>query len=226
MLAPLPVMDCEVQEGEQAQTPRAVLAPKSVPEKLRIEHELLGHAVFRSWCRHCSLNLSRGVQHRRLDEEQSLLPEFVMDYFFMGQDESKVASHLAIKDRRSGYGMATCLDTKTSEYAVASVINFIRETGYKRLVLKSDQEPSILKLKARVTQGFDDIEIVPKESVEYDPRSNGAAEQYVNECKGRIRVLKTSTEDRLGRRRITLCWLGCRFMRCRWRIASSSERTG
>jgi hypothetical protein len=69
----------------------------------------------------------------------------------MGQDETKVASHLAIKDRKSGYGMATCLDTKTSEYAVASVINFIRETGYKRLVLKSDQEPSILKLKARVT---------------------------------------------------------------------------
>jgi hypothetical protein len=82
-----------------------------VPEKLRIEHELLGHVVFRSWCRHCSLNLSRGAQHMRLDDEQGLLPEFVMDYFFMGQDESKVASHLAIKDRTSGYGLATCLDT-------------------------------------------------------------------------------------------------------------------
>ena len=48
--------------------------------------------------------------------------------------------NLAAKDRRSELHVSTCLDSKTSGYAVAFLIGVIKEFGFKRLIFRSDSE--------------------------------------------------------------------------------------
>ena len=92
---------------------KVVAAPRTVTAAEREEHELQGHVVYRSWCRHCVASCGYGAPHRTSDEGvKPDIPEIVMDYYFMGQDEEKVAPHIVIKDRRSGATAATALDAK------------------------------------------------------------------------------------------------------------------
>ena len=123
------------------------------------------------------------------------VPEIVLDYYFMGE-ESETAPHIAVKDRNSTVYFSTSLDSKTSQYAAAFVAGAIQELGYKRILMKSDNEPAIKRLKERVSECLPGVECVPKEAPVGDSRANGSAENAVKQVKGQFRTLKTSTEDR------------------------------
>ena len=118
------------------------------------------------------------------------VPEIVLDYYFMGE-ESEIAPHIVVKDRKSSAYFSTSLDSKTSQYAVAFVSGAI-----KRILMKSDNEPAIKRLKERVSECLPGVECVPKEAPVGDSRANGSAENAVKQVKGQFRTLKTSTEDR------------------------------
>ena len=122
-----------------------------ISKEEREEHELLGHVQYRSWCRHCAAARGVGQPHRQQGEDpvDATVPEIVLDYYFMGE-ESETAPHIVVKDRKSNAYFSTSLDSKTSQYAVASVAGAIQELGYKRILMKSDNEPSIKRLKERV----------------------------------------------------------------------------
>ena len=90
---------------------------------------------------------------------------------------------------------ATTLDGKTSVYAVSYVLSCLRETGYRRAVLKSDGEPSI---KEEVRSKASGIEVVVRETRTGDKRSNGIAEVGVRETKRQCRALLSTLEERLG----------------------------
>ena len=218
--------DSSIQGGDttpsvEAQTARAIAVAKTPSQRERDEHELTGCVQYRSWCWHCVASKLHGVPHRRLDKgdayKDAEIAEIVMDYVYMGSDDTKVVPNVALKDRRSGAISATALEAKNSEYGVKHVSGFLTELGYKRLILKSDNEPAVLTLKSHVTRCLPEVEIVPKESVEGDPQSNGAAEANVREMKKHCRALKSSTEDRLGRRippeHHSLAWIP-RFQAC------------
>ena len=190
----------EARQGEEAIQVKRATVPRVVNQAEKDEHELAGHVAYRAWCRHCVAAAGHGTAHRPAEDYDNVVPELVMDYFFMGQDEAKVAPHIVMKDRKSSAFAATTLEAKSSKYGVAYLAGFIKELGYRRIVLKSDGEPAIVKLKERLAMVLPTVEIVPKESVEDDPRSNGAAEGAVKEVKGKTRALKSSTEDRLGKR--------------------------
>ena len=154
-----------------------------------------------------------GQPHREVVEDDpggaEAIPEIVTDYFFMGEEE-KAATHVFIKDRVTGTIGATVLDGKTSTYAVKYFMNFLVELGYRRIILKSDNEPALLKLRREAVKDMQ-IEVVPRESPVSDHQANGAAESGVRETKKGIRALKTSTEDRYGRKlaedHVLLAWL-------------------
>ena len=96
-------------------------------------------------------------------------------------------------------------------YAVNAVRGWIRECGYKKLFLKSDDEPSILALKNEVRAKLEDVEILLTESTTGDHRANGDAEVTVREIKRQVRVLKTSLEENGVERLVKLnpYWRGC-----------------
>ena len=117
--------------------------------------------------------------------------------YFMGE-ESETVPHIVVKDRNSSAYFSTSLDSKTSQCAVAFVAGAIQEPGYKRILMKSDNEPAIKRLKERVSECLPGVECVPKEAPVEDSRANGSAENAVKQVKGQFRTLKTSTEDRYG----------------------------
>ena len=126
------------------------------------EHELTGHAVYRSWCRHCVA--SRGRAHAHSSRVEGELPEIGIDYGFFGRDREDVLPILCVKCRNSSTGCleATVVDRKgASDYARSFLTAFIKSLVFKRILVRSDNERPLLSLIERVTcnltVGADDV---------------------------------------------------------------------
>ena len=82
------------------------------------------------------------------------------------------------------------------------LLKAIKETGYKRLTLKSDQEPTIRALCNHV-QGKFAGEIIPEAAPkEYHERSNGEAEATVKQVHGLVRTLTEFLMLKMGNKEI------------------------
>eukprot|EP00971_Amphidinium_carterae_P217986 4327405-Amphidinium_carterae.1 len=79
-----------------------------------------------------------------------------------------------------------------------AVVEFLQLLGHRRLVLKSDGEPSVLALKNQVRAAATDIDIIPQESPPGDHKAAGAAENAVKRVKGLARTIVLSLHTRLG----------------------------
>ncbi len=147
--------------------------------------------------------------------DESAVPEFIIDYYLMGQDDCKSAPMLACKDKSETPWSSTVLAKGAGAYAVNLLAGWIRESGYKRLHLKSDNEPAVLALKDKVIKALSDIEVMPTESVTDDDQSNGEIECMVREQKRQIRALKSDIEHALQIKLMTptLCCIGRQDMR-------------
>ena len=75
------------------------------------------------------------------------------DYTFMtvnGEDDGRAKPILVMKDSRTTSVAATFVDAKgPTPYAVKYFSNFLKTLGYKRVLLQSDGEPSMLHLRCR-----------------------------------------------------------------------------
>ena len=71
-------------DGEELMVPRVPSLPPVPSARQIAEHELTGHAVYRSWCRHCVA--SKGRPHAHSSQEEGELPEIGVDYGFFGRD--------------------------------------------------------------------------------------------------------------------------------------------
>eukprot|EP00971_Amphidinium_carterae_P343376 6483103-Amphidinium_carterae.1 len=199
-------------DDEEFQEPRRVREAESASRAEREEHELLGHVQYRTWCRHCVASRAIGQPHRSVPEDphDATVPELVMDYYFLGEENATVP-HVVLKDRKSDAYFSTCLDVKGSTYAIAFIAGAVQWLGYKRVVMKSDGEPSIVSLKKKAIESLPGVECVPKEAPVGDSRAQGAAENAVKQLKGMIRTLKTATEERymcsIGANNCLLAWM-------------------
>ena len=70
-------------DGEELMVPRVLSLPPEPSATQIAEHELTGHAVYRSWCRHCGA--SKGRAHADVSREEGELPEIGMDNGFFGR---------------------------------------------------------------------------------------------------------------------------------------------
>ena len=63
---------------------RNMLDPK-LPSQAEVQQHNLNHLPYRNWCHHCVKGRGKEMDHRtRKDEEESGIPEYLMDYFFQG----------------------------------------------------------------------------------------------------------------------------------------------
>ena len=88
---------------------------------------------------------------------------------------------------------------------------WLSETGYKRVIVRSDQEPAIKAVFNAAKTGWPGElipELAPKESHE---KSNGAAEVSVQQAHGIARTLKEACEDQakitIPPKHLALTWL-------------------
>ena len=99
-------------DGEEAMVPRVPNLPPEPSASQIAKHELTGHAVCRSLCRHCVA--SKGRAHAHSSREGGELPEIGIDYGFFGRDREDVLPILCVTCRNSSTGCvgATVVDRK------------------------------------------------------------------------------------------------------------------
>ena len=110
---------------------------------------------------------------------------------------------LCAKCRNSSTGClgATVVDRKgASDYGSSFLTSFIKSLGFTRILVRSDNERSLLSLIERVTNNLTGVELVLMTSPEGDHAANGLPEVGVREIKAQTRILKSQPEQRLGNR--------------------------
>ena len=144
----------------------------------------VSHVPYRSWCRACVAGRGRSFQHKASGQE-STVPVVSMDYlYFNERADGPGLPTVVLRDRHSKAILShllPCKGTTGSTYPKRAVLKDLAFLlGYKKLILKNDQEASIKALSLAVRNGSSG-EIVPEESPRGDHhgQSNGEAERSV-----------------------------------------------
>ena len=83
------------------------------------------------------------------------------------------------------------LESKVSnEYVQKAIVRFVEETGHKRVVFMSDNEPALVKLKEDAAARLRNVEVVQRTAPVGDHRANGNAEVAVREIKRQVRCIR------------------------------------
>ena len=122
-----------------------------------------------------------------------------MDYAYLGPEGSQVTL-LVCKCKRTGCLAATQVPAKgVDAYALSFIVGWLRGLGWKRIVMRSDNERALLSLLRAAAMSLEGVEVVEQACPEGDHAANGLAEVAVREVKAQTRVLKSHLEQRLGR---------------------------
>ena len=84
-------------------------------------------------------------------------------------------------------------------YAPSSLTGWLRGLGWKRLLLRSDNERALLAFLRAAAASLEGVEVIEQAIPEGDHSANGLAEVGVREVKAQTRVLKSHLEERLKR---------------------------
>ena len=104
------------------------------------------------------------------------------------------------KCKRTGCLASTQVPEKGMKvYALAFFTGWLRGLGWKRLLLRSDNERALLAFLRAAAASLESVEVIEQASPEGDHAANGLAEVGVREVKAQTRVLKSHLEERLKR---------------------------
>lgn len=192
-----PAAEAEEKEGDEDADVICLRAPMRPTAQMIAEHEVC-HLPFRAWCPYCVRARGASCGHPAVQKEDEQIPTLSCDYGFLGTPEQAATDlpTLVIKDRLSKTVWSHALPSKGVEHPHGSkcLLHALQETGYKRLILKSDQEPSIRALCRAASNAFDG-EVIPEEAPkENHERSNGEAEASVKQVHGMARTFKEMIE--------------------------------
>ena len=184
---------------EEAAQCRVCVSPNTPSKREREEHEVT-HLPFRSWCPHCVRGRGQASPHvHGKEKEENRLPTIALDYGFLGEEDRKSITTIAIRDSKSGalHGFQVPQKGVSDERVSKKIAGWVDGLGYKRVVIKSDQEPSIIALRAEIMR-ISRTEMVPEYSPVKDSKPNDAAENAVKGMAGMIRTLKGAVEAKIG----------------------------
>ena len=141
---------------------------------------------------------SRAHAHASLEEGE--VPDIGMDCVFYGRDREDVLSILCVKCRNSSTGClaATVVDRKgASDCASSYLTAIIASLGFKRILVRSDNERSLLSLIECVSNNLRGVDLVLMTSPKGDHAASGLADVGVREIKAQRRILRSQLEQRL-----------------------------
>ena len=142
---------------------------------------------------------SKNDPHKRNKTRESEVPVISIDYSFLTDKEDlQQMPTLNMIDRHTNYFHCEIVPRKgADQHAATTLRTFLENTGYTKVVLKSDQESSILALIALV-KSQTRIQIVPEQSPAYDHASNGLIEQAICKSTAQQRTLRIALEMNTG----------------------------
>ena len=96
---------------------------------------------------------------------------------------------LICRDSRYGRTGATCCKRKgPTAYSILFLVGFIKDLGFRRIILKCDNEPSTKALQVAVIQACVGMEVIPQGPLEGEHMANGRVEMAVREVKRQCRT--------------------------------------
>ena len=148
------------------------------------------------------------VAWRRRVERTHTLPErkesfqkLASTMCFLLATEKMYCRFCVSRNSSTGCLGATVDDWKgASDYASSFLTTFIKSLEFKRILVRSDNERSLLSLIERVMNNLTGVGLVQMTSPEGDHEANGLAEVGVRESKAQTRILRRQLEQRLGNR--------------------------
>ena len=102
------------QEGFYGSRKPRLLGEPYVPTEQEIEEHNKSHLPWRPWCASCVDGGAVSQPHHPTPDDplNSRLPHVLMDYFFMGQDDSKVLPMIGLKERQCKMKFAHMVEEK------------------------------------------------------------------------------------------------------------------
>ena len=128
--------------------------------------------MYRSWCPECVKARALTNPHFRnlRFEDSEADPRICLDYAYLGQNDETATPILVVKDTKSKTWWATAVQNKgANEFAVNFLVAAIQETGYRRLELKSDNEPALVLLKIEAAGRLEDTVVMRESPVGRSP---------------------------------------------------------
>ena len=171
----------EDEEPFEAEVPRVRMNPKNPTGREEQEHEDSGHAVYRSWCAACVEGRGVGGQHRieLLEEEEREKTTLIVafDDDFLTQENEDTFPILICRGSRYGQTGATCCERKgPTAYSITFLVGFIKDLGFRRIIVKCDNEPITNALQGAVIHACAGVEVIPQGPPEGGRMANGRVE--------------------------------------------------
>ena len=171
------------------------------PSKEDVEKHNPTHLPYRNWCSVCVAAKGKEDAHKRdRGAERTGLPVVSIDYSEL-DDETNVHANktLVVKDEESGGLLHYKVKMKGpgDEWLVKKVISDLAEFGRTDIRLKSDGEPAIVALQAKI-QELRKHKTLLINPPAYNPQANGGCEKGVQDVTAQTRALKLGLESRLG----------------------------
>ena len=195
-------------DGEVVREAHGVPAPKQ-PTREQVARHNINHLPYRSWCPHCVAARRPNASHKTNKSAAGrAVPLFCADYAFIRKLEVNLSTVLVGKLYPSQAVFASVCDRKGPDDPVVDrLADFLRSSGIRHLVYKSDQEAS---LKATIekslekidkpgmpTEGENFLQLVPESSAVGESASNGKAERTVQAVEDMVRTYLSALEGRL-----------------------------
>ena len=204
-------------DGDEALVRPGIVAPYS-PRQPEIDRHNLTHLPFRSWCPICVKAKGKATGHRSLESHHDAgVPVISVDYCFLcesgeilfdegGPDEAptckitgaKLQPILVMHDARSRGIYAHSVERKgPNPGACKLMVDELDRMGYKRVVIKSDGEPSLVSFLDTITRAWNG-EVIPEKSTRGDSQGNGEIERAIQTLCSQVRSMKIALDTRLG----------------------------
>ena len=169
--------------------------PFQPTEKMIREHEI-SHLPYRNWCVACVRGRGRSDPHRTRNDnrDEPLFPIISVDYI---ADQHQPILVLVDRASKSHWAHIVLQKGIGHPYPVAAVLTDLRRSGYKKVIMKSDSENSIVALVTAVQKHWTG-ELVPEHSPAYESQSNGEIEKANQTIQGLARTLKESLAIKSG----------------------------
>ena len=201
-------------DAEDVQPIRTLKTPE-LPSLKDIEEHRIDHCPYRCWCAECVEGAGREQGHSNVESHSIAM--ISMDYLFVtrkgifaenesGWDDPDALKVLVVKDTKSKSVFAFAVPQKgidEKRFAVDAIVESVLWLGYSKVILKSDNEPAIMKLlqAAPATLKVSGVDQASEEhSPPYDSQANGAVEAAVKQVRGRLKTMKLCLERRIGKR--------------------------
>lgn len=162
--------------------------------------EITDCATYRSWRPRCIAARDRGTAHKT-GEEPSEIPEVGIYYGYQCKGDGNTIPLLCARERNQKSHACAAVPAKGRDrYAIAYLNAFLKRLGNKKIVIRSDNEMSLISLIEASSELLKGVGVVHRTSPEGDHQSNGLAELGVRECKGQCIAVRSLVESKLRKR--------------------------